>query len=325
MHRLLSLVLALVSLSVCPVAVAQLTLGTSTTITFATIEQGRQVLTNRDDFVRALSPFDRSARVKTAKEVSETEFLTFVGQHNLAWTEAEKQKVAAAFKPLQERLTALALPFPKTIQLIKTNGEEDSNAPYTRANAIILPADTIAKPTDKLTKTLIHELSHVLSRANPELRDQLYAAIGFVKCAEIEFPANLKARKITNPDAPANDHCILLQADGKDVWAVPIHYSNTEKFAPDSDRNFFSYFELRLLVAERTSPDAKPAVSGPKTRLLSFKEVTGFYEQIGQNTTYIIHPEEIIADNFALFVAGKTNVPSPQILQKIEAILKAKK
>lgn len=304
---------------------AQISLDSGTTITFATAEEGRQVLTNRDDFVRTMSPFDRSARVKTDKDVSEAEFLKFVGKHNLEWTDDEKQKVAEALKPIQARLAAFALPFPKTIQLIKTTGGEDSNSPYTRANAIILPEATIAKRVDNLTKTLTHELFHVLSRANPQLRDRLYASIGFLKCDEVEFPAGIKARKITNPDAPANNHCVLLKVDDKDVWAVPIHYSRTERYEPDSDRSFFSYFELRLLIADRASPASKPAVSGPDTRLISLKDATGFFEQIGKNTTYIIHPEEILADNFALLIAGKTNVPSPEILKKIETILKPTK
>jgi len=304
-------------------ASAQINLGSNTTLTFATVAEGRQVLTNRDDFIRALSPFDRAARVKTDKEVSETEFLIFVGQHNLEWNEAERQKVADALKPLKEKLKALALPFPKTIQLIKTSGLEDSNSPYTRANAVILPHDTIAKPVDKFRKIFVHELFHVLSRANPELKERLYAAIGFVKCAEAEFPAELKARNFTNPDAPANNHCILLKTGGKEVWAIPILYSRTEKYDTSSDKGFFSYFQFRLLVADRTSPDGKPSFSGPDQRLIGLEETTGFFEQIGKNTQYIIHPEEILADNFALWIMGSTNAPSPAVLEKVAEILKS--
>jgi hypothetical protein len=39
---------------------------------FATIEEGKKVLTEHDDFVSRLSPFDRAARMKTDKEISET-------------------------------------------------------------------------------------------------------------------------------------------------------------------------------------------------------------------------------------------------------------
>jgi hypothetical protein len=44
-------------------------------------------------------------------------------------------------------------------------------------------------------------------------------------------------------------------------------------------------------------------------------------EQIGRNTEYVIHPEEVLADNFALLVLKKANVPSPEILQKMREVL----
>ena len=43
---------------------------------------------------------------------------------------------------------------------------------------------------------------------------------------------------------------------------------------------------------------------------------------IGKNTEYIINPEEILADNFAYLVTQKKNLPNPEIIQKIAAILK---
>jgi hypothetical protein len=46
----------------------------------AGIEQARTVLTNRDDFIAALSRFDRSARMKTDQELTEADFLAFLGR-----------------------------------------------------------------------------------------------------------------------------------------------------------------------------------------------------------------------------------------------------
>jgi hypothetical protein len=42
---------------------------------------------------------------------------------------------------------------------------------------------------------------------------------------------------------------------------------------------------------------------------------------VGRNTQYIIHPEEILADNFALLVLGETSIPSPVILEKMKDAL----
>ena len=52
-----------------------------------------------------------------------------------------------------------------------------SNAAYCRRQAIILPASETKKSDDELRNLLTHELFHILSRANPELRDKLYAVI----------------------------------------------------------------------------------------------------------------------------------------------------
>jgi hypothetical protein len=56
--------------------------------------------------------------------------------------------------------------------------------------------------------------------------------------------------------------------------------------------------------------------------LLEAGEVSGFYEQVGENTGYIIHPEEILADNFALLMMRDQELKSPQITQRIGALLR---
>ena len=43
---------------------AEMKLGESAAIVFATVDEGRQVLTSRDEFVKRMSPFDRVARMK---------------------------------------------------------------------------------------------------------------------------------------------------------------------------------------------------------------------------------------------------------------------
>ena len=49
--------------------------------------------------------------------------------------------------------------------------------------------------------------------------------------------------------------------------------------------------------------------------------VSGFFEQVGRNTDYLIHPEEILAENFALLVLNERQVASRAILQRIREIL----
>jgi hypothetical protein len=59
-------------------------LGPDSTVVFAGIDEAQRVLTHRDDFIAALSKFDRAARMKTEQEVTEAEFLGFAGGNALS-------------------------------------------------------------------------------------------------------------------------------------------------------------------------------------------------------------------------------------------------
>ena len=151
----------------------------------------------------------------------------------------------------------------------------------------------------------------------------LYEAIGFHQCGEVEFPAELSPHKITNPDAPKNDHCIRVRVAGEPVWAIPILFSLTPKYDVARGGELFTYLTLALLVVEKSPPSglARPIFDAHRPKLVSINQVSDFFEQVGRNTQYIIHPEEILADNIALLVLGERNVPSPEVLNRIAETL----
>jgi hypothetical protein len=214
------------------------------------------------------------------------------------------------------------------VLLIQTTGREEGGAPYTRANAIILPAGTLARASKAdLQAILTHELFHILSRQNPALKEKLYAAIGFKPCGEIAFPALLKSRKITNPDAPKNDHCIRVNFAGEPAWAIPLLFASAERYDPIRGGEFFGYLEFSFLRVDGggAEPPAKATYDDRQLQLVPPTAITGFSEQVGRNTEYIIHPEEILADNFSLLVAQDKAVASPDVLRKIQAVLLAAK
>jgi hypothetical protein len=289
---------------------------------FATAGQGREILTTRDDYVQRLSPFDRAARLKTDQDVSEETYLRFVGAQTLDWADAEKTLMQSVIAELRPALESLDLPWPESILLVKTTGREEANAAYTRANAIMLPQAEVDKGKTSLKVYVAHELFHVLSRQNPALKEKIYAAIGFKPCGEVALPPSLAAVKITNPDAPKNDHCIRVAVDGHDVWAMPLIYSGAPKYDPVRGGEFFDYLQFGLLVVgEGAEPPVAAAVDEAHVRLVDVARVSGFFEQAGRNTGYIIHPEEILADNFSLLLRGQRNVESPEIVEKIRNVL----
>lgn len=306
-------------------ASADLPLG-STTVHFASQSEGRRVLLAKDDFIQRLSPFDRSARMKTDRAVSEGELLEFIGRNVVDWTKDEMQTVQAAIEAIQPLLRDLPLSLPPTVQLIKTTGAEEGNAAYTRGTAIVLPKSQLGEGQKDLKKLICHELFHILSRQNPGLREKLYGIIGFTKCNEIKLPTELELRKITNPDAPRNDHLIRLQIDGHESLAVPILLSSVETYDAERGGEFFEYLQFQFLVVEKSggSQTFKAVSDGSSPKLVGTERVSGFMEQVGRNTDYIIHPEEILADNFALLVLNEQKVASPEILQKMREILMQK-
>ncbi len=89
---------------------------------------------------------------------------------------------------------------------------------------------------------------------------------------------------------------------------------------------FFAYLQFKLLVVEKEggSENLMAVSDGPSLKLVGMERVPGFLERVGRNTNYIIHPEEILADNFALLVLKESKVASPEILQKMREVLSRK-
>ena len=293
-------------------------------IKFATIDQGKSLLAASDDFVERMSPFDRAARLKTGKTVTEAEYLEFVGKNVLAWSEEEKQQIRVAVEGLEQPLRELSLPLPHEVLFIKTTGKEEGDAAYTRGNAIVLPASDLQKPMLELQRLICHELFHVVSRANPKLKEELYQAIGFEPCGELRLPDSLQKRKITNPDAPLNDHCIRVRVQGESQWVIPVLLSRSETYSTRRGGEFFNYMQLRFVVVTRDDQGqlAKADDMSDEVRLVSMQQVSEYFDQVGKNTGYIIHPEEILADNFALLVMNKPYLASPEVVERMRTIFR---
>jgi hypothetical protein len=307
--------------AVCVAALLALAPGAGFTheIELASIEKGRDVLGARDDFVARLSAFDRAARLKSADDVTEDEYLAFARAAAREWSNDERARLTSAFTAIQPKLAELLPELDAPVLLIKTSGEEEGGAGYTRANAVMLPQALM--DARELERLLAHEIFHVVSRNNPDLKHALYAAIGFEPCGEIALPPALAARKMTNPDAPVNEHCIEVLVDGANVWGMPILLSRQERFDPAAGIPFFGYLTLSMLLVELDGASSRPLERNGAPVLLPFNRVAGLQEQIGRNTGYVIHAEEILASNFEMLVQDVPNAPSPDVLERIREVL----
>ena len=320
MKILLSIGLTL--LASAPLSAATFSLAANTTITWANKSQASQLLVTPDSFTAQLSRFDRAVRLGRDNKISQEDLLRHVGQQALDWTPNEIKRFRDSLERIKLPLQLLNLPFPSEILLIKTTGK-DEPAPYTRQHGIILPKSVVgsARKPDGL---LAHELFHVLTRnAPPEFRSRLYQVIGFEPCGPIELPADLKEKRITNPDAPIYDHYIKVKHGGKTKSAIPVLLTNKAEFDPSSDAPFFSYLEQRLLEIEKTNGVWQPTFNGTEAAILKIDEVENFYPQIGGKRYSVFQPEEILARHFTSIVM-KTEIPDDtSVTSRLKTALKA--
>ncbi len=294
-----------------------------TVVRFSPVEEGRKVLARRDEYLAALSPFDRSARLKTAAAVDEKTFVKFVTGEVVAWSPEEIAAITTSLKAVRARLSGYKLGFPAEIQLVKTTGKEEGGAAYCRSNAVMLPARMVSRKEKAMVRLLLHEFFHILSRNQPELRDKLYSIVGFLPCGEVKLPPALELRKLTNPDAVGSRYRVEVKVDEESLSLVPVLYSSSESYDEKKGGEFFRYLVFRLMAVKEVNGKWVPALKDGKPRLLDPAGVKDFHRKIGKNTGYIIHPEEILADNFVLLMLGKEKVPTPRILEEMARLLKA--
>jgi hypothetical protein len=218
------------------------------------------------------------------------------------------------------------LKLPK-IKLLKTRGNYyGKSVYYTRENMIVIPTKQIREDNETLLKTLMHEIFHIYSRYNRDKRNALYALIGYKKIENLELSEFLKRRIIYNPDGVDISYSIQLKDSvGNNFSAIPCIYSKYGSYKNISilDGHIFQLFEVR-----KTAKNKWKVVSDDVG--LGEESLNGYWEQIGRNTSYTIHPDEILADNFSLIllseedsnVLNKLDEGGKLLLKKITTVIK---
>jgi hypothetical protein len=284
----------------------------STTIELVDSPTAAKLLSESDDYTKALTPFDLQGRLMTQDEVSEADYLRFAARQAQKWTEHEQEQFKDAFKIIENYFEAnrMSLNLPDTVRIIKSVGDEEFGAEgYTRRNFIVLKA---GGPETINSGIVAHELFHVYSRYNKETRDKLYDIIGFKPCPPIDYNKSIAGRSITNPDCPTIEHYVTLN---KRNFAI-ILYS----IKPYTGGNvLLEYANVGLL--ELKGEGANKYVKEDKAIIYELSKFPELMQKTGGNTSYVLHPEEVCAEHFAMLVNGK-KVKSPEFLDKMKAVLK---
>jgi hypothetical protein len=208
--------------------------------------------------------------------------------------------------------------FDYDIDLVKTTGDEEGGANgYTRQNYIVLNDNALTTSDDNLAQLISHELFHIVCRNDETLRKEMYAIIGFEIGNVVPVPDQLKDLRMTNPDAVAWDSFITLTDDEENVAEyLMITYSNE----PYTTGTFFSYLNVGFLKVTGTGTRVADLENGePIIRV--YEDFSDFYDQVGNNTNYTVHPEEILADNFALIIMSATGIPSAWLPDEMKSRL----
>ena len=245
---------------------------------FASQSHARAVLGELDTYVRATAALERSVKLRTSEAVDEDRFASALAATALAWTDDEQRALSEVIV-LQQGVLRQAL-----------------------------------RDAALLTYLLSHEAFHGLSRNNPALREELYAAIGFQACSSLDMPSTLANLRVTNPDAPENRHTIVLRHGGQMLEMLPFVHFRSDAIDPSA--GFPA--QTRTSWPHVTRQQGRCTVAGQSTQV----DLEAVFERIGRNTNYYIHPEEILADNFALLFRRPQSVASPGVLERIEKILR---
>ncbi|MEO7731745.1 MAG: hypothetical protein ABIY55_12285 [Kofleriaceae bacterium] len=296
-----------------------------------TRDEARAVLGRSDAFTQRMSPADRSFRTKQPLPVNEAAMLTFAAAQATSFTPAELARLDRARAVIEAGLAKRGLtlaPFlPADVLLIKTTGDEEYGMPYTRQNAIVLPAEALTRIGDDVLPVVIaHELWHVLSRHTLALRDATYAVIGTTTAPGFTIPAEVAARYTTNPDGPDVGFRVQVQRATGPAWVMALIDYKTPGFTVGGTGNLMELIELRFVELVPDSAGAwQPARDASGALVTLDPSATPFAPCYGQNTDEIVHPDEIVAQSFALLALGDfaahLKVNTPALLDDLAAVI----
>ncbi len=208
---------------------------------------------------------------------------------------------------------------PDELILVKTKGNHyGAGVWYTREECIVIPADALARgEEEELYTVMLHEIFHVWSRYHQPQRDSLYAMIGFESWGDkaLDLPEPLARQLLLNPDGLDASYYITLQDDnGMPLPAMPFIYTRSKNFSPGKP-DFFSYLSFDLFPAIDAGERVVVRANEDGTSPIDLRQHPEFFQQITQNTQYIIHPDEIMADNFMFLVMTEKN---PEMLEQFQ-------
>ena len=268
-----------------------------------------------DGYFNQLSIIDMAIQMKKSVVLQDkskvlAQYKSFLSTEVSDWTPKEKSEMLNVFSKVKEICDKVSPRlFPGDIKLIKIKSNHyGKDVYYTRGKYILIPENIFESfDFEKQLPVMIHELFHVFSRYNEPIRNELYALIGFKKAdKKIVLSDALKKILLTNPDGVSLDYLIKLDDQKDTISAIPVITSKFNEYK-DSNTFFFGYLNFDLYGLSNRGDHYYVESNASGKTLVNLQKTPSFFTKIKDNTQYIIHPDEIMADNFMLALLAKEN------------------
>lgn len=307
------------------------------------IQAGQYVTTDRlENYFDLVNASEMSIQMKKPLAVGASRedmiegYMAFLHSDMSEFTYEESRFVADVVQKMFNNCMAFSPDiFPDTLVIVKTHGRHYGDGVfYTRENCIVVPANELkSRKATPFLATMYHELFHVYSRLHPAKRAELYQLIGFshIGLGKLAMPQALSDRVLYNPDGVDFAQKIALKNEGgQSIFAIPVISANQLGYDPQK-QEFFGYLDFNLFEVQ-PRPNGVWVVVTQEDGLsstLNIEKLPDFFAQIKDNTGYIIHPDEILADNFSFIllersgsnVAAKFSAGGKQLLKDMEKVL----
>jgi hypothetical protein len=266
------------------------------------------IMDDIDGFYDQISEVEMQIQMKKTKPFESRStalnaYKKFIAKEVSDWKTEEMNAMVRLFQQVKSLCDTLSPRiFPGGMRLIKVKTNHyGKDVYYTRGRDILIPENIF--PLDEESEQLpvmIHEVFHVLSRYNADIRQDMYGLIGFSK-AKKPVILNVALQKIllTNPDGVTFQYAIKLEEGESGKMAVPLITSKFRRFHPDNPA-FFDYLNFDLYEIKDMGSYYEVTSDTEGKTTIPLKNTPVFFTKIKDNTQYIIHPDEIMADNFML-------------------------
>ena len=292
----------------------------------ATKEEGIDYLMSNTEYYEGFTQNDLDYKMQK-KGAELDEYLEFSREQVLDFTDEDLKLINESMADIEQILSEKEYTLPELdpIVFIKTTQDEEcGSAAYTHGTQIYLGeyCFTIAKQSEEgkiwFETVLAHEIFHCLTRSNPDFRKEMYKLINFeVQDEDFEIPPSVEEYFINNPDVEHHNSygTFVINGEEVDCFAVLV---TTEHFEKEGD-SFFDCMTTGLVPVDGSDMYYVP------------DDASNFYEVFGENTGYVIDPEECMADNFSYAVIygpegpGGNGYPTQDIIDGIVDYLENEK